>query len=117
MAAMEHRARPTRHRDPGRLRDSALDGHDHRAALLSDRLATTLRDAGRPCVRLTDDTCASHTEGRTGRNANTVVRRIVDDIGSVADVVGITIAEFIPAPGHPPKAAVDRLSAAAAIWG
>jgi arginase len=24
------------------------------------------------------------------------VRRIVDDIGSVADIVGITVAEFIP---------------------
>lgn len=31
-----------------------VDGIDDRAALLADRLAATLRDLGRPCVRLTD---------------------------------------------------------------
>jgi Arginase family len=43
------------------------------------------------------------------------VRRIVGDIDAVAEVVGITVAEFIPRQGHAPAAAPDRLSAAAGV--
>jgi SAM-dependent methyltransferase len=50
-----------------------VDGHDERATLLADRLATTLRDTGRPCLRLTDTTCTTHTDAHAGRAADTVV--------------------------------------------
>src|SRR5215468_9788504 len=43
-----------------------VDGNDARAALLAERLATTLRDAGRPCDRLT---CAAHADASHGRTA------------------------------------------------
>ncbi|WP_249713825.1 class I SAM-dependent methyltransferase [Rhizomonospora bruguierae] len=50
-----------------------VEGHDHGAALVADRLAATLRDAGRPCVRLTEATCNTHADARHGRAAGTVV--------------------------------------------
>ncbi|MEV6367003.1 class I SAM-dependent methyltransferase [Micromonospora musae] len=50
-----------------------IDGHDHRAALLADRLTAVLRNAGRRCVRLTEATCTTHADARNGRAADTVV--------------------------------------------
>jgi SAM-dependent methyltransferase len=50
-----------------------VDGHDERAALLADRLATAVRQSGRTCVRLTDAMCATHADARHGRATDTVV--------------------------------------------
>ena len=43
------------------------------AALLADRLAAALRDAGRPCVRVSDAACATHADIRSGRAPGTAV--------------------------------------------
>ncbi|GIJ54446.1 class I SAM-dependent methyltransferase [Virgisporangium aurantiacum] len=43
------------------------------ARLLADRLAATLRAAGRTCVRVSDAACANHADVRTGRTPDTAV--------------------------------------------
>ncbi|MEV5632906.1 class I SAM-dependent methyltransferase [Micromonospora tulbaghiae] len=48
-------------------------GHAHEAALLADRLAATLLDAGRPRIRLTGAICAVPADLRGGLTPGTVV--------------------------------------------
>lgn len=58
---------------PDRSRLVLVDGLDERAALLADRFAERLRDAGRPCVRLTGEVCRCDEEGWQNLIASAVV--------------------------------------------
>jgi arginase len=84
---------------------------------LGDWLAAT--GCSRVTIHFDVDTIDSNELGlglgaEPGGLTTAQVRRIVEDVDAVADVVGVTVAEFIPRQGHAPPAAPDRLSAA---WG